>query len=86
MISYMTVTNCYIILSQLIVTWLCIMEGCKRFWNNNVIPHINSIVVTTSLKMTNSILSKIIGKVSHGNHKRTWQGVPDELLSYLYNI
>jgi len=42
-------------------------------------------VATTSLRMTNSILSKLIGKVSCENYKRTWQGVPNTLLPYLYN-
>ena len=42
-------------------------------------------MATTSLSITNSTLSKLIGKTSHGNHKRTQQGVPNALLPYLYN-
>ena len=29
-------------------------------------------------------ISQLIGEVSYGDHKRTQQGVPDRLLSYLY--
>jgi len=36
--------------------------------------------------MVNSILSKLMSKVSHGNHKGTWQGVSNVLLSYLYKF
>ena len=43
------------------------------------------IVATTSLRMTNNTLSKLIDKVSHMDYKRTWQGVPNALLLYLYN-
>jgi len=43
------------------------------------------IMTTTSLKTTNSVLSKLIGKVSYKDHKRTQQEVSDALLSYLYN-
>ena len=35
--------------------------------------------------MTNSILSKLIGKVFYRNYKKTQQGVSDVLLPYLYN-
>jgi len=42
-------------------------------------------VATTSLRITNSILSKLIGEVSYGDYKRTQQKVPNALLSYLYN-
>ena len=35
--------------------------------------------------MTNSILSKLIDKVSCGDHKKTQQEVPNVLLLYLYN-
>ena len=41
-------------------------------------------MATTSLRMTNSTLSKLIDEVSHGNYKRTWQGVSSGLLPYLY--
>jgi len=34
--------------------------------------------------MTNKPLIKLKGKVSHRDHKRTQQGVSDELLFYLY--
>jgi len=44
-----------------------------------------SVVVITSLRMANSTLSKLIGKVSHGNYKKTQQEVSDALLPYLYN-
>jgi len=44
------------------------------------------VIVTTSLRITNDILSIVIGKVSYRNYKRTWQEVSNELLSYLYNI
>ena len=43
------------------------------------------VIVTTSLRTTNNILSIIISKVSYRNYKRTWQEVSNELLSYLYN-
>ena len=43
------------------------------------------IVVTTSLRIINSALSKLIGKVFHRDHKKTWQEVPNILLPYLYN-
>ena len=42
-------------------------------------------MATTSLRMTNSILSKLIGEVSYGDYKRTQQKVPNALLPYLYN-
>ena len=35
--------------------------------------------------MTNSTLSKLIGKVSYKDHKRTQQEVSDTFLHYLYN-
>jgi len=44
-----------------------------------------SVVATTSPRMTNSTLSKLRDKVSHGNYKRTQQGVPNALIPYLYN-
>ena len=52
-----------------------------------LVPNLLNIVViaTTSLKITNSILSKLVGKVSYMDHKRTWQEVPNALLPYLYN-
>ena len=34
--------------------------------------------------MTNKPLSKLKSEVSYRDHKRTWQGVSNELLSYLY--
>jgi len=43
------------------------------------------IVVTTSLRIINSALSKLIGKVFYRDHKKTWQEVPNILLPYLYN-
>ena len=43
-------------------------------------------VTTTSLKITNRLLSKLKSKVSYRDHKRTWQEVLDELLLYLHNI
>jgi len=48
--------------------------------------HILSIILTTtSLRMTNNTLSKLIDKVSCWDHKRTWQGVLNAFLHYLYN-
>ena len=44
------------------------------------------VVATTSLRMTNKLLSKLISEVFHGNYKKTQQGVPNELLLYLYYI
>ena len=41
--------------------------------------------MTTSLRITNRLLSKLKKVVSYGNYKRTWQEVADILLSYLYN-
>ena len=41
--------------------------------------------MTTSLRMTNRLLSKLKSIVSHENHKRTQQGVPNVLLPDLYN-
>jgi len=43
------------------------------------------VVTTTSLRITNSALSKLIDKVFHGDYKKTWQKVPNLLLPYLYN-
>jgi len=43
------------------------------------------VMTTTSLKTTNSVLSKLIGKVSYRDYKRTQQEVSDALLPYLYN-
>ena len=43
------------------------------------------VITTTSLRMTNSTLSKLIGKVSYKDHKRTQQEVSDTFLHYLYN-
>ena len=42
------------------------------------------VAATTSLRITNRPLSKLIDEVLYRNYKRTWQGVPDELLPYLY--
>jgi len=42
-------------------------------------------VTTTSLKITNRLLSKLKDKVSHRDYKRTWQEILDELLSCLHN-
>jgi len=52
-----------------------------------LVPNFLDVVVMaiTSLRMTNSTLSKLISKVSHIDHKRTWQEVPNALLFYLYN-
>ena len=35
-------------------------------------------------KTNSSITSKSLSRVSSGNHKRTWQEVPNVLLPYLY--
>ena len=43
------------------------------------------VMTTTSLKTTNSVLSKLISKVSYKDYKRTQQEVSDALLPYLYN-
>ena len=43
------------------------------------------VVETISLRMTNSILSKLIDEVSHGDYKRTQQEVSNVFLPYLYN-
>jgi len=48
--------------------------------------YLQCVVATTNLKTTNRPLSKLDSKVSYGNYKRTWQGVTDELLFYLYDI
>ena len=37
-------------------------------------------------KMVNSILSNLIEQESHGNYKKTQQGVPNVFLSYLYIV
>jgi len=42
-------------------------------------------IVTTHIKITNRPLSKLKSEVSYRDYKRTWQGVTDELLSYLYD-
>jgi len=42
-------------------------------------------VVITSLRTTNNLLNKLISKVFYGDHKRTQQEVPNELLPYLYD-
>ena len=42
------------------------------------------VVATTSLRTTNSALSKLIDKVSYENYKRTQQGVSNVFLHYLY--
>ena len=42
------------------------------------------VVATTSLRMINKLLSKLKGKVSHRDHKRTQQEVPNAFLHYLY--
>ena len=36
------------------------------------------------VKITNRLLNKLKNKVSHGNYKRTQQGIPDVFLHYLY--
>ena len=36
-------------------------------------------------KTNSNTTSKSLNRISSGNHKRTQQGVPDVLLSYLYN-
>ena len=41
----------------------CLWENYERHWKN--------VVVTTSLKITNNALSKLIGKVFCRDHKRT---------------
>ena len=43
--------------------------------SKSIFTLLSSVVVTTSLKMTNNILSKLIGEVFYGNHKRIQQGV-----------
>ena len=43
-------------------------------------------MVITSLKTTNNLLNKLISEIFYGDHKRTQQEVPNELLSYLYDI
>ena len=40
---------------------------------------------TTSLRMTNSTLSKLIDEVFYGDYKRTQQEVSNIFLPYLYN-
>ena len=40
-------------------------------------------MATTSLRITNRLLNKLIDEVSHEDYKRTWQEVPDKLLPYL---
>ena len=42
-------------------------------------------MATTSLRMTNRLLSKLKSIVSYRDHKRTQQEVLDVLLLYLYN-
>ena len=42
------------------------------------------IVVTTSLRMTVRLLSKLKSEVSHRNYKKTQQGVSNAFLHYLY--
>jgi len=42
------------------------------------------VVTTTSLRTTNSVLSKLINKVSYENYKRTQQEVSNIFLHYLY--
>ena len=37
-------------------------------------------------KVVNSTLSKLMSKVSHKDYKRTWQGVSNVLLPYLYKF
>jgi len=37
-------------------------------------------------KMVNSVLSNLIEQESHGNYKKTQQGVPNVFLSYLYIV
>jgi len=41
----------------------CLWENYKRHWK--------SIVATTSLRITNNILSKLIGEVSYRDYKKT---------------
>ena len=41
-------------------------------------------MATTSLRMTNKLLSKIKSKISCGDHKKTQQGVFNVLLHYIY--
>jgi len=55
----------------------CLWENYKRHWK--------SVVATTSLRITNNILSKLIGEVSYRDHKKTWQEVLNAFLHYLYN-
>ena len=54
----------------------CLWENYERHWKN---------VVTTSLRITNNALSKLIGKVFCRDHKRTRQRVLNAFLHYLYN-
>ena len=42
----------------------------------------SDVVATTSLRITNRLLSKLKSKVSHRDHKRTQQGVLDVFLHY----
>ena len=43
-------------------------------------------MATTSLRITNRLLSKLKSIVSCEDHKRTRQGVSNAFLYYLYNI
>jgi len=49
-------------------------------------PKLSPVVVTTSLRTTNRLLSKLKNIISCKDYKRTQQGVFNELLLYLYNI
>jgi len=43
-------------------------------------------VATTSLRMTDNTLSKLIDEVSYKDYKRIQQKVPNAFLYYLHNI
>jgi len=47
---------------------------------------VNAVVATTSLKTTNRLLSKLKSIVSYRDHKRTWLGVLNTFLHYLYMV
>ena len=41
----------------------------RKMWDHAI--ELKDVMVTTSLKMTNKLLSKLKSKVSCGNHRRT---------------
>jgi len=44
------------------------------------------VVVTTSQKTNSNTSNKSLNRISSGDYKRTRQGVPNVLLSYLYEV